>query len=148
MGQSALPVLIRALDSGNRDVRWEAAKAIGEIGDPSAAAALVSKLDHDYFGIRWLAAEGLITFGRQVLEPLLSALLHDPDAAFLRNGAHHVLYALCDEDPSLRDILAPLVGALGAFGGAGEIIPYVQAALKAISDKGEETHREVSDNAA
>jgi HEAT repeat protein len=145
MGRPAVPIFIRALDSDNRNVRWEAAKALEEIGDPSAAEALVAKLDHDHFGIRWLVAEGLISFGRQGLEPLLLALLNDPDAAFLREGAHHVLHALCDADPSLQDILSPLAEALGAFAETGEIIPRVQAVLKAIRDKCDTHRTEISE---
>lgn len=135
IGQPAVPVLIGALESDNRNVRWEAAKALEQIGDPSASAALVERLAHDQFAIRWLAAEGLISFGRQGLEPLLSALLHHPDSGFLRDGAHHVLHALCDRDRSLREVLAPLVDALDAFAGTGDIVPHVQAALRAIANK-------------
>ncbi len=140
-GKPAVPVLIQALDSNNRDVRWEAAKALQEIGDPSAAAALVSKLDHDHFAIRWLAAEGLISFGRPGLEPLLSALLVNPDSVLLRDAAHHVFHALCNKDSSLADVLAPLVDTLDVFAGTGDIIPHVQAALNVVTIRGEETHK-------
>ncbi len=45
-------------------------------------------------GIRWLAAEGLIGLGEAGLRPLLEALVHHSDSAWLREGAHHVLKAL------------------------------------------------------
>jgi hypothetical protein len=96
---------------------------------------LVGELDHDHFAIRWLAAGGLIDFGRPGLEPLLSALLGNPDSVLLRDAAHHVFHSLCDKDPSLANILAPLVDALGAFDKTGDITPHVQAALNAIARK-------------
>lgn len=140
IGQLAVPALIQALDSNHREARWEAAKALGEIGDPSAAASLVETLGRDQFAIRWLAAEGLIGFGKQGLEPLLSALLHNPDSGFLRDGAHHVLHALRDADSSLGEVLAPLVDALDTIGGTGDVIPHIETALNAVHDNSEQTH--------
>ena len=134
IGPPAVPFLIRALDSDNKDIRWEATKGLEEIGDPSAAEALVWKLDHDHFAIRWLAAEGLIGFGMAGLNPLFAALLRDPDSAFLRDGAHHVLQALCDKGSSLHSVLLPLVDALGSLSGPREIVPYVHMAMNALSD--------------
>ena len=48
-------------------MRWEAAKALGKIGDPKAALALVGALEDPRSGIRWLAAEGLMAIGREAL---------------------------------------------------------------------------------
>ena len=56
IGQPAVPYLLEALKDKRRDVRWEAAKALSEIGDPRAALALVSALEDNDPGIRWLAA--------------------------------------------------------------------------------------------
>lgn len=140
IGQLAVPALIQALDSSHREARWEAAKALGEIGDPRAAKALVKTLGHDQFAIRWLAAEALIGLERQGLEPLLLALLHNPDSGFLRDGAHHVLHALRDADSSLREILSPLVDALEAFAGAEDVIPHAEAVLNAVIGNSKEAH--------
>src|SRR5512143_997986 len=45
MGRAALPLLIQALKSHEYLTRWEAAKALGEIGDSEAASALVRALE-------------------------------------------------------------------------------------------------------
>ena len=39
MGKDAVPSLIEALKNKNSLTRWEAAKALGEIGDPESAPA-------------------------------------------------------------------------------------------------------------
>jgi HEAT repeat protein len=91
---SAVPSLVKALSNPSRDVRWEAAKALGELGDASAAPALVQALEDERFGVRWLAAEALIALGPEaVLPPLMHALSESADSIWLRQGAHHVLRA-------------------------------------------------------
>jgi HEAT repeat protein len=52
LGGNAVPSLIMALSNPSRDIRWEAAKALGAIGDASAAPALVEALEDERFGVR------------------------------------------------------------------------------------------------
>ena len=47
MGGLAVPFLADALKNPNYLVRWETVKALGEIGDPKAAPALVKALEDD-----------------------------------------------------------------------------------------------------
>jgi HEAT repeat protein len=108
---SAVPSLIMALNNPSRDVRWEAAKALGEIGDPAAAPALVKALEDERFGVRWLAAEALIGLGADaVLPPLMKALSESADSVWLRQGAHHVLRTLARDGlpASVQHVLAAL----------------------------------------
>jgi HEAT repeat protein len=93
-------------------VRWEAAKALGQISDPTAAEALVRALEDEMFDVRWLAAEGLITLGRGALLPLLHALVERSDSEWLREGAHHVFHDLVKGKPDLKDILQPVLATL------------------------------------
>jgi hypothetical protein len=110
MGREALGPLIEALASRKSWVRWEAAKALGQIGDPAAAEALVKALTDRRFDVRWLAAEGLITLGRNGVTPLLNALIESADSLWLRQGAHQVFHDLSAWD--LREILRPVLAAL------------------------------------
>ena len=73
LGSEAVDPLIELLPDPEHEVRWEAAKALGEIADPRSAPALVETLEDAGFDIRWLAAEGLIALGKAGLEPLLEA---------------------------------------------------------------------------
>jgi hypothetical protein len=93
-GRIVTPLLIEALKDGNHHVRWEAAKAFGELKDPTAADALVHTLMDERPEIRWLAAEALIALEEDAIEPLLRALIDHFDSIWLRHGAHHVLHAL------------------------------------------------------
>jgi HEAT repeat protein len=130
MGKAAVPGLIEALKDASWIVRWEAAKALGETGDPRAGAALVAALSDERFGIQWLAAEGLIALGRAGLEPILEALIEDPDSPLLRDGAHHVLRYLADRD--FYESIAPVVEALESWEPPSIIMSSASAALQAL----------------
>jgi hypothetical protein len=110
MGSQAIPFLAEALKDPNSLRRWEAAKALGEIGDPNAAPLLVKALEDQEFDVRWLAAKGLIELSTKGLEPLFQALIEHADSALLRQGAHHVLHDLAKGE--LRIYLAPVLIAL------------------------------------
>src|SRR5512147_1192404 len=92
MGVEVLPVLYQKLSAPDWHVRWEAAKALGEIGDPSAAQMLVALLQDDDTSVRWAAMGSLIELGRGSIRPTLEALTRDFQSSRLREGAHHVLH--------------------------------------------------------
>ncbi len=110
MGNQAVPFLIETLKDPNYLRRWEAAKALGEIGDPKAAPGLVMALEDEEFDVRWLAAKGLIELNVKGLKPLFQALIDRADSGFLRQGAHHVLHDLAKGE--LRVHLVPVLIAL------------------------------------
>jgi HEAT repeat protein len=94
IGKPAIPYLIEALKDKHQQVRWEAAKALGSIQDPTAAPALTEALMDECTEVRWLAAEGLIALREEAVVPLLHAMEKHFDSIWLRHGAHHVLHAL------------------------------------------------------
>lgn len=122
MGKAAVPELIEALKSKNALMRWEAAKALEEIGDPETAPVLVKALENDDFDVRWLAAEGLIKMNIKGLKPLLEALELRGDSVLLREGAHHVFHDLAKG--GLRKYLVPVLASLEALE-PGEQVPWV-----------------------
>ena len=111
LGKPAVPSLIQLLSHRKPHVRWEAAKALGGIADPIAALALVNALKDRDGDVRWLAAEGLATLGRDALPPLLAALIDPSNSDWLREGAHHVCHVLVRKR-GLGSILRPLLAAL------------------------------------
>jgi HEAT repeat protein len=121
MGKSAVSPLIEALKNKHYLVRWEAAKALGEIADPAAAPSLVEALEDEKFDVRWLAGEGLIKMNINGLKPLLQALEHRGDSALLREGAHHVFHDLAKG--GLRKYLVPVLAALEVLE-PGEEVPW------------------------
>lgn len=110
IGRPAVPALMRALKNRNEDIRWEAAKALSQIGDSRAAVALAGALRDENSGVRWLAAEGLIIMGQDALPALLRALIRQPDADWLRQGAHHIVHDLVKKKGFSEGV--PLLAAL------------------------------------
>jgi HEAT repeat protein len=111
MGNEAVPLLVKALSDKRHWVRWEAAKALGQIGDKAATEALVKALEDKEFDVRWLAAEALVNIGKDSLKPLLMALAdHGDKSIWLRRGAHHVLHDI--DRSGLDDILHPVMYAV------------------------------------
>jgi HEAT repeat protein len=110
IGKPAVISLVKLLRDRNDQVRWEASKALGEIGDRRAAPALIAALEDEEFDVRWLAAEGLIALGGEGLVPLLEALVECPQSVWLRAGAHHFLHDLAKA--GLRKKVAALLEAL------------------------------------
>lgn len=110
IGGQAVKPLVKALASKKEWVRWEAAKALGQIGDPAAVQALITALEDNMFDVRWLAAEGLIAIGREALTPLLQALMENPDSLWLQEGVHHVLHDV--DKRELSKILQPVIATL------------------------------------
>ena len=125
--------LVKALADPNQWVRWEAAKALGQIGDPAAAQALVTALEDKMFDVRWLAAEGLIAMGRGALVPLLQALMERSDSTWTREGAHHVLHDLTGGD--IKEILLPVLAALEDVEPSVEVPFVAKAALDKLTKK-------------
>jgi HEAT repeat protein len=125
----AIEPLSEALRQAGARVRWEAAKALGEIGDARAAPALVEALEDDNAGVRWAAADSLIAIGRKGLGPLLEALMRRSESAWLREGAHHVLRAL-----SRRKTLSdPDMAVLRALEDPEPTLETPEAAFKALA---------------
>jgi HEAT repeat protein len=130
VGSDATAALVESLASSDKQVRWEAAKALSAMSDPAAAEALVKALEDKVFDVRWLAAEGLINLGREGLVPLLQALIERSDSPWLRIGAHHVLHDLAVGD--LKELLQPIVDSLEGIQSAVESPIRAQAALDAL----------------
>ena len=114
MGKPATPSLIRALRNSKVDqVRWEAAKALGAIGDARAAPSLVKALEDNDPDVVWLAAEALRNFKKAAWPVLFRALIkRGAHSSLLRQGAHHVLWKQREE--GFNDLLALLLKALKA----------------------------------
>ena len=116
LGQAAMPAILDTLRHGPENSRWQVAKALSQLADPTTAPALVEALRDHSFGVRWLAAEGLTAMSCDGLQPLLAGLICDADSVWLREGAHHVLHAMHDnglekaECAAAEDVLCALEG--------------------------------------
>lgn len=125
--------LSKLLGDRNEQVRWEAAKALGEIADPKTAAPLTCALEDEEFDVRWLAAEGLIALKHEGLPSLLKALMERPQSVWLREGAHHVLHDLART--SLRKQVKALLEALEGVGPEIDVPPAAQKLLNSLGKR-------------
>jgi HEAT repeat protein len=131
IGSRAVKPLVKSLTSKREWCRWEAAKALGQIGDPTAVQALVKALEDKMFDVRWLAAEGLISIGHKALVPLLQGLMEHPDSFWLQEGVHHVLHDVNKGD--LTEIIQPVIAALEGFEPSVDAPLAVEKALEALT---------------
>ncbi len=133
IGGQTVDHLVKALANKKQWVRWEAAKTLGQIGDPRATDALIEALEDKMFDVRWLAAEGLIAIGHKALVPLLQALTQDSDSVWLREGAHHVLHDM--DRGHLDEMLRPVLAALENIEPSLEVPLVAEVALNALTGK-------------
>ena len=133
MGKVALKPLLEALTNSTEYGRGQAAKALGEIGDPTVAPALVKALEDDKYDVRWLAARALVALGRDGLAALLPALIERPHSTWLREGAHHVLHD--ERYAPWHEQLAPIMEALESYDAADALPTAVEAVLRSLAHR-------------
>jgi HEAT repeat protein len=132
IGRPGVPLLVEALRDPHYVVRWEAARALSAIGDPTAAPALVEALEDDAFEVRWRAAEGLTKIGVNGLSPLLKALIEDAESFILRDSAHYILHSVARGE--LRDYLLPVLTALESIWSSVEVPAAALRALERLEE--------------
>lgn len=113
-GKPAVSSLTKALQNSKFDqVRREAVKALGAIGDSRAISPLVNALEDSDPDVAWLASDVLRKFKKDAWPPLLRALLKSgSESVLLRQGAHHVFRN--QKENGYHDLLATLVKYLGS----------------------------------
>ncbi len=102
--------LVKELSNKSDYVRWEAAKALSQIGNPASIQALLRALEDNMFDVRWLAAEGLIRIGPKAVVPMLEALVEHSESYWLREGSHHVMHDM--NKGKLMEVLRPVLVTL------------------------------------
>jgi HEAT repeat protein len=142
IGGKAVAPLEEALTGKYDYKRWEAAKTLGQIGDPKATETLINALEDEMFDVRWLAAEGLITIGWPALVPVLRRLTEKPDSLWLREGVYHILHGIDMGD--LEEILLPVRNALEDVEAPLEVPVAAEAALKSLAGVGPRRLKRIS----
>lgn len=114
LGKPAVSSLTQALTNSTLDqVRREAVKALGAIGDSRAIPTLVNVLEDSDPDVAWLASDVLRKSKKEAWPRLLRALLKSgSESVLLRQGAHRVFRT--QRDNGYDDLLAILVKDLGS----------------------------------
>jgi HEAT repeat protein len=139
MGQASVWWLIPLLESDDSQVRWEAAKALGEIGGGEAVRALVKKLDDNNRDVRWVATAGLLRAEEQVLDALLHELIVKSGSVWVREASIRVIDSLLDEQN--REELRPVLSALKSRAPVFEVPIAAYEALLSLRLGGESNKR-------
>jgi HEAT repeat protein len=134
IGKPAVPQLVEALMRGSHWLRWEAAKTLGEIADPTAAPALVETLKDEEFDVQWLAAAGLIKMKAGGVESLLHVLMAEADLPLIREGAHHVIRELIKGE--LKEYLTPVLSAIEGIEPSIQVPWVAKAAHEKLTEAG------------
>jgi hypothetical protein len=85
------------------------------------------------YGVRWLAAEGLLNIGQGCLLPLLRRALEHPSSEWLVPGLRHVCQALAHEDGGPDP--GPLVSALSRGATSVDWLVEIDRALRVIEGR-------------
>jgi HEAT repeat protein len=110
-GSSAVAALLATLAHPEPHVRWEAAKALKGIADPSSAEKLIEVLDDPETDVRWVAGDALAAIGRASLAPIMYALLKGEQSEDMYKATHHVLHDFgCQSE--LTELVRPVARAL------------------------------------
>ena len=93
IGKQAVSALLLVLENSKiYKARWEAAKALSEIGDLKSIPTLVKALEDPESDVAWLAAKTLEKFRKAAWPILMRALVeHGSESVLLQRGAHHIL---------------------------------------------------------
>ena len=137
LGSAAVPVLVGALDSPAPDLRSNAARALGQIGDPQALEALIKLLNDPEWSVREAAAWGAARMQDPRLIEMLAAALKSPNIATRETAAKAfgqfifpdkriippLVVALRDEEYTVGEAAAFALATLGA----DAVIPLITA---------------------
>jgi HEAT repeat protein len=112
LGEPAVLRLRELLSSGNKRIRWEAARGLAAMVDPGSVQAFVELLADEHSEVRWLAGSGLISLGPRSVVPVLESLIQHPDSLGHQQVARRVLRGLSSDNDVLKEIVRPVIGAL------------------------------------
>ena len=113
VGDPAVARLRALLAGSDKNLRWEAAKALGAIVDPGCVDTFVELLDDSSSDLRWLAATGLIELGPRSIRPVLRSLDNPGVPRGHLEMSHRVLGELAKDNDVLAAIVGPVVAVLG-----------------------------------
>jgi len=111
-GEAGVAELRDLLSSADKLSRWEAAKCLAAMVEPSCVDAFVGALEDEYSDVRWLAGSGLIALGPRSISPVLEALVRHPDSLGYQQAARRILRALSPDNDILLEILRPVIDVL------------------------------------
>ncbi len=124
-GRWDIASLARLLEHKDPVVQYEAAEALGNLGDEKAVGPLITALKRDEFsGVRWKAAEALSKIGNPAVGPLIATLQYPDDDVRWKaaialgeignpDAVEPLIRLLSDEDRFVRSRAAHALSMIG-----------------------------------
>lgn len=109
IGHAAVPALLERCTSNSAWIRWQCIRALGEICGSRALPALVEALRDSDHAVAWVAAKGVVKYGKQALSPVLHLLMTTDTSRWLIETASYILRDIEARDASLKAYLDPLI---------------------------------------
>ncbi len=106
---AAVPAVLAESTNPSAWIRWHCMYILGEIGDNRAIPVLTDALCDSDHAVAWIAAKGLVRFGKLSIGPVLRLLLATDASPWLVETASYVLRDLDHRDPSLKHYLESVV---------------------------------------
>ena len=110
LGSLAKSAWVEALSHPDKQIRWEAARGLGQIGDIRAVGILAGGLLDESYSVRWATSDALAHLGTQAIPAILTTLsrytLNEPS----RNAVYHALHG--NLSASTQEYIKPLLDAL------------------------------------
>jgi HEAT repeat protein len=110
LGATAADTLVEGLNHPDSHVRWHAARALGQIGNPRGIETLVEGLHDEHPAVRWATASVLANLDAQAIPYILRSLIRRPMTEPFRQAVYHALHAMPSRHTRLY--LQPLLEAL------------------------------------
>ena len=136
LGSLAVPALIQKSKSSSAHIRWNCARALGEIHDLRALPVLVDALQDNDHSVAWMAAKGLAQFGKNSLKPVLELLMGASMTPWLAETASYMFSSYAHRNREVKEILEPLIHRMRESGFRIGTAVAAQKALKQLRDAG------------
>jgi HEAT repeat protein len=128
LGEQAEPAWQEALDDPNPHSRWQAARGLGELGDPRCAAILAEGLLDENPDVHWPSAEVISALGPAALPAVLEVIGRGKLPGSTRQAAYSALQRLANRD--IHELLKPLLKALSTPATSAEAPAAARRALE------------------
>ena len=134
-GADAVIPLAELIHEKDHKLRWEVVKTLSEINSFAAAGPLIEALKDEKSDVRWIAAEGLVHLGKEILPTLMHGIIEHYKSNDFRSGVHHVLKSL--KHKGLFEDTDDLIHQLEKHIYIGKIPVYAEKVLEKITLKKE-----------
>jgi hypothetical protein len=124
-----VPLLIKEAANPSAWIRWQVMRALVAISDYRSLPVLVQALHDTDHSIAWVAAKGLVHFGKDAVGPVLRLLMMTETSRWLVETASYVLHEAYVHDQKLKLFLEPVIQSMH---GVAYQIGTPQAARKAL----------------